>query len=360
MLRAILNGKRRDFGLGPASLVTLAEARELAADYRKMISKGIDPKENARKRRDELNAIPTFKEAAERTHAEHKEGWRNDKHKAQWLSTLEAYVFPAIGHLPVDQVTAPAIRDLLAAIWLTKPETARRVRQRIGAVLNWSFAKGYRSAEAPMQAIDVGLTRQPKRNKHHEALPYAEAPALMRKLEAPGSMGRMALRFAILTAARSGEVRKATWGEMNVADKSWTVPGERMKAGVTHIVPLPDAAVEILLAIQPEGTRPDQFVFPGKGDKPLSDMTLMKALRTALPGTMTVHGFRSTFRDWIEEETDYPESVSEIALAHTPGDKVKAAYRRTKLIEKRRKAMNDWAEFLGCAQATTPALAAAA
>jgi integrase len=281
-------------------------------------------------------------------HAEHKPGWRNAKHAAQWLSTLEEYAFPYIGQKPVGEIDGPEIRDLLAEIWLSKPETARRVRQRIGTVLDWAHAKGYRSAEAPMRSVSRGLPRQPKRDKHFAALPYEKLPAIMAELEATISIGRLALRFAILTACRSGEVRGATWAEIDFTRRIWTIPAGRMKAGKEHVVPLSDAAVEILRAAEPfRGRNKDAFIFPGKPGKPLSDMTLTKVLRDMGHTEITVHGFRSTFRDWAAEQTATPGDVVEAALAHTIRNKVEAAYRRTNYLEKRRGLMNEWGAFSG-------------
>jgi integrase len=347
VLRIQVDGKRRDFGLGSLAEVSLAEAREKADDLRKQYRSGVDPVAAKRAVKQVVAAVPTFREAAVRAHDEHKGGWKNAKHKAQWLSSLEAYAHPAIGDLTVDEIEGPAIRDLLASIWLAKPETARRVRQRVGAVLDWAYAKGFRKTEAPMRSVTKGLPRQPKKDNHHAALPYEQAPALMATLAKGDSIGRLALRFLILTAARSGEVRGATWSEINLEQKLWTIPGDRMKAGKTHIVPLQPAAVAILEQIKTAfGMAPDQPLFPGKANKPLSDMTLTKVLRDGFDDGITVHGFRSTFRDWAAEQTDVAGDVVEAALAHAVQNKVEAAYRRTNYLEKRRGLMLEWAAFL--------------
>jgi integrase len=347
-LRIQVNGKRRDFGLGSASGVSLADARQKAEELRRQYRLGLDPVAIKRAAKAEAEGIPTFEAAARQVHAEHKPGWRNAKHAAQWLSTLEEYAFPYIGQKPVGEIDGPEIRDLLAEIWLSKPETARRVRQRIGTVLDWAHAKGYRSAEAPMRSVSRGLPRQPKRDKHFAALPYEKLPAIMAELEATISIGRLALRFAILTACRSGEVRGATWAEIDFTRRIWTIPAGRMKAGKEHVVPLSDAAVEILRAAEPfRGRNKDAFIFPGKPGKPLSDMTLTKVLRDMGHTEITVHGFRSTFRDWAAEQTATPGDVVEAALAHTIRNKVEAAYRRTNYLEKRRGLMNEWGAFSG-------------
>jgi integrase len=347
VLRIQVDGKRRDFGLGSLADVSLAEAREKADDLRKQYRSGIDPVAAKRAVKLVEAGVPTFREAAAQAHTEHKGGWKNVKHKAQWISSLEAYAYPAIADLPVDEIEGPAIRDLLADIWLAKPETARRVRQRIGAVLDWAYAKGYRKAEAPMRSVTKGLPRQPKKDNHHAALPYEHAPSLMAKLAESDSVGRNALRFLILTAARSGEVRGATWSEIDLGQKLWTVPGDRMKAGKTHIVPLQPAAITILEQMKKAfDDAPDQPLFPGKAKKPLSDMTLTKVLRDGFSNDITVHGFRSTFRDWAAEQTDVAGDVVEAALAHAVQNKVEAAYRRTNYLEKRRALMNGWAAYL--------------
>jgi integrase len=239
LLRVQVDGRRRDFGLGSASTLSLAEARERAAAIRKTAKAGIDPIEQRRREREERQTIPTFRVAAAQAHAEHKGSWRNAKHRADWLSSLDRYAFQFIGDVRVDRIDGPAVRDLLLPFWLEKPETARRVKQRIGAVLDWAHAKGFRPTEAPTRSIARGLPRQPKKGeRHHPAMAYAEVPAFMRKLEDPESIGRLALQFLILTAARCGEIRGATWKEVDLEARTWTVPASRMKAGVTHIVPL--------------------------------------------------------------------------------------------------------------------------
>ncbi|MBY9064958.1 integrase arm-type DNA-binding domain-containing protein [Sphingomonas yunnanensis] len=347
VLRIQVNGKRRDIGLGSFDTVSLAEAREKADDIRKQFRNGIDPVAAKRAVITAAPTIPTFREAASIAHGEHKGGWKNAKHKAQWLSSLEAYAFPLIGDVPVHEVDGPAIRDLLAKIWLSKPETARRVRQRIGTVLDWAYAKGYRQAEAPTRSVTKGLPKQPKKDSHFAALPYEQAPAVYAQLSSAESIGRLALRFLILTAARSGEVRGTCWREIDLEQQLWTIPGDRMKAGKTHIVPLQPAAIEILDTMaRMYGTAPDQTVFPGRSNKQLSDMTLTKVLRDGFVGDITVHGFRSTFRDWAAEQTDVAGDVVEAALAHAVQNKVEAAYRRTNYLEKRRGLMLAWSNHL--------------
>jgi len=346
------HGKRRDIGLGSYPSVSLSEARERVEAFRKQARDNLDPVAE-KKRIRHAEGMPTFERAAAQAHLDHKGSWRNTKHRAQWLSTLRTYAYPAIGNLRVDQITGPMIRDLLLPVWLEKPETARRVKQRIGAVLDWAYAKGYRDQEAPLRSISKGLPRQPKRDGHFAALPYDDVPALMSKLAVSESIGRLALRFLILTAARSGEVRGARWDEIDVTAKTWTVPAERMKAGRQHIVPLSETALDVLKVAEKakaldqsaDDKKVAPLVFPGLRGKPLSDMTLAKVLHTATKADATVHGFRSSFRDWVAEETSFAGEVAEKALAHAIPNKVEAAYKRTDFLEKRRKLMDAWADF---------------
>jgi len=347
VLRMQVDGKRRDFGLGPARSVSLAEAREKAAETRKLYKSGIDPvraKEQALMARDSL---PTFSEAARTVFEEHKSSWRNKKHIVQWISSLENYAFPFIGEVPINEIDSPAIRNLLIPIWLAKPETARRVRQRVGTVLDWAHANGYRNAEAPMRSVGKGLPRQPKRDNHFKSMPYVDIAAFMSKLDERESIGRFALKFLILTAARSGEVRGAVWEEIDMNEALWTVPANRMKAGKSHIVPLTDTALHILKRMKDlrRGVA-NELIFPGISlVKPMSDMTLTKILRDMGIREATVHGFRSSFRDWAAEQTEYAGDIVEAALAHTIRNRVEAAYRRTNYLEKRKLLMTDWDSF---------------
>jgi len=365
VLKTQLNGKRREFGLGSAKLVTLAEARDKAAATRKQLKAGEDPVATKRAAQKIAIKVPTFREAARLVHCEQKAGWNNTKHCAQWLSSLEAYAFPSLGDVTVDKIDGKMILGVLLPIWSTKPETARRVRQRVGAVLDWAYVHEHRASEAPMRSLSKGLPRQPKKDNHFAALPYDKLPALMQGLRETESIGRLALQFLILTAARSGEVRGACWSEIDVTAAVWTVPANRMKAGKQHLVPLSAPALAILKRMADVAS--DELVFPGitgraadtdslgkgrpgaltreAGKRPMSDMTLTKVLRTSGAGDATVHGMRSSFRDWAAEQTAFPGEVVEAALAHTIGNKVEAAYRRTNYLEKRRVLMDAWADF---------------
>jgi integrase len=258
---------------------------------------------------------------------------------------LETYVFPSFGDRLVSEIDTAAIRDVLAAIWLSKPETARRVRQRIGTVLDWSFVKGFRAAEAPMRSLSKGLPRQPKKDGHFAAMSYANVPAFLQRVRERESVGRLALEIVILTAARSGEVRFARWPEVDLEAGLWSIPAERMKMGRPHVVPLAPQAIDVFRRAEKLKVPATDLIFPGqKLKKPMSDMTLLKILRDMEAG-VTVHGFRSAFRDWVADQTSYPGEVAEAALAHAISNKVEAAYRRTDFLEKRRSLMNQWADF---------------
>ena len=306
---------------------------------------GLDPAIEWKRKK---SGIPTFESAAREYYDSIKARFRNARHCASWLSSLEAYAFPIIGAQRVNMIDAPAIHSALSPIWLTIPETARRVRQRIGLVLDYAKAKGWRVDETPMRSVAAMLPRHKKTDNHFAAMPYDQASTFMRTLEAKeDSIGRLAVRFTILVAARSGETRDATWDEIDQKAKVWNIPASRMKAGQAHSVPLSDAAMAILKTMLLfRAGQADELIFKGVGSKPLSDMTLTKALRNAGVQTYTVHGFRSSFRDWAAEQTSFPGEWAKAALAHTLSNKVEAAYRRTKFLDQRRKLMNAWADCL--------------
>lgn len=336
------NGKRRDYGLGSAKDVSLTEARDKAREYRKLLRTGIDPLEAKRKA---LATVLTFRDAAKMVHSEHQPGWRNSKHGAQWLATMESYAFPHFGDLRVDQVDTGHVRDALAEIWLTKPETARRVRQRIGTVLDFAHGKGWRAHAFGMAAVNKSLPRQPRKSGRFAAMPYGRVPEFLDTLKERVSMGRLAVEALILTAARSGEIRGARWNELDLEAATWTVPAERMKAGKAHVVPLSPAALDAFKRAASLRIESSDLIFHGsKRGRPLSDMTLLKVLRD-LKEPFTVHGFRSSFRDWAAEQTNFPGEVAEAALAHAIPNAVEAAYRRTDYLEKRRKLMDAWGAF---------------
>ncbi|MBB3941351.1 integrase [Novosphingobium fluoreni] len=341
VLRIQIKGTRRDIGLGDARYVPAQTARLEAAAAKKLAASGIDPLEERRK---VAKVVLTFEQAAKKAHAEMIKGWKNGKHTKQWIKTLERYAYPKLGKLKVDKIDGPLIRDVLAEIWLEIPETARRVRQRIGTVLDWSYSNGLRDTEAPMRSISKGLPRQPKKTGHFAALPHAEVPAFLVRLRAKElSASQLALEALILTAVRSGEVRGARWPELNDDLTLWKIPGDRMKAGVDHVVPLSPQAADVFRRAQALRVEDCDLVFPSSMSATvLSDMALLELVR-GMGVTATVHGFRSSFRDWAAEETDVAREIAEAALAHTLGNKVEAAYRRTDFLAKRRALMEAWA-----------------
>ncbi len=354
LFRFKLHGKAHLMGLGTVVDVSLAEAREAATAARKLVRQGVDPIEARRARRAEQAAkagLNTFREMAESYIAAHEAGWRNAKHRQQWRNTLDTYAFPVLGRLGVAAVGTAEVTRVLEPIWREKPETASRVRGRIEAVLDYAAARGWRTGENPARWRGHLANLLPSRAKlarveHHAALPWREAGAFMEALGKQEGVAALALRFAILTAARTGEVIGAHWAEMDLANAVWTIPAERMKAKQEHRVPLSDAALDLLRGVARLGAEADRFVFPGaRAGKPLSNMAMAMLLERMGHDDLTVHGFRSTFRDWCAEATNYPRELAEAALAHTLRDKVEAAYRRGDLMEKRRRLMEEWAAF---------------
>jgi len=340
--RLMIRGRRRELGLGGYPLVSLAEAREMAFDNRKLARSGGDPLAEKRK----LQDLPTFEEAAARVLDQQRPGWRNAKHAQDWPRSLRAYAFPRIGRVPVSAVTTADMLAILSPIWHTKPETARRVRQRVGAVMKWAVAMGYRSDDPAGDVLGQALGRQQDVVQHMRALPHGEvADAITTVWNSKASIiTKLAFEFLVLTAARSGEVRLATWNEIDLDAGVWTIPAARMKAKRDHRVPLSERAVMILTETQERGNGTG-LVFPRIPGKPLSNMTLSKLVKEL--GIQAVpHGFRSSFRDWAAEETDHPREVIEAALAHVVENKVEAAYRRSDLFERRRILMDDWAQYL--------------
>lgn len=344
LLRTVVQGRRRDIGLGGLSITSLAEAREIAQMYRKVAREGGDPLTT---RREARRMVPTFKLAAETVHAEHEVSWKNPKHAKQWIATLTQYAYPAIGDYRVDAISTPDVLRVLSPIWLTKPETARRVRQRIATVMDWAKAAGYRSGDNPVDGVNRGLPKQTDTDKHHAAVVFAEVSAFVRQLQESnaGPSAKLAFEFLILTVSRTSEVLQAKWAEIDLDAKLWIVPAARMKAKREHRVPLAGRCLVILSAARafsPDG----EFVFPNaSGDRPLSNMVFLAILKR-MGLKATAHGFRSAFRDWAAEETSFPREVAEMALAHTISNKVEAAYRRGDLLEKRREMMTSWADFV--------------
>jgi len=346
VVRVQKDKRRRDIGLGSASKVTLKLARQRATEVRAQVEVGIDPIAERRK----AAGIPTFREATALVHAEHKLGWKgggDSVHGKQWLATLSAYAFESFGDVAVSLVDEAAVRDVLAGIWLAKPETAKRLRQRIRTVIDWSVAKGYRETSLAMPKIDKALPKQRAKAKHHAALAYEDAPKFMVDLRSKETVSRLALEALILTAVRSGDVRGMKWAEVDLEERVWRAPVEvgRGKSGREHIVPLSPQAIDVLERAKIHKRGNTDLVFPGvvKG-KELSDNTLRK-LAVDMGYPITAHGFRSTFADWVNEQTNFPREIREAALAHVNQNKVEASYSRTDYLEKRRPMMEAWASF---------------
>lgn len=343
ILRTLVHGKRRDMGLGGWPVISLAEARDKALAYRKVARNGGDP--IAERDREKASSL-TFEAAARKVHEDHSPTWRNDKHAAQWINTLTDYTFPAFGAKSIGLVDQVDVLKALAPIWIAKPETARRVRQRIRTVMDWALASGHRTARNPVEGIERALPKQKRGRDHHTAMPFTEVPAFitrLREFDAADSIKR-GFECLILTATRTGEVLLAKWDEFDLEAGVWTIPAERMKAKRKHRIPLSKRAIEILAEAQKDKGRGD-YVFPGRGvNSPLSNMAFLMLLRR-MGLDCTTHGFRSSFRDWTAEKTNYPREVSEAALAHAVEDQTEAAYRRTDLFERRRTLMEDWAAF---------------
>ncbi len=345
-------GKDTWLGLGPYPDVSLSEARDLATNERNNKRHGIDPLTDKRARRRAARTahdnMMTFAECAEKYVDSQAPGWSNSKHVAQWRSTLTTLAGPVIGHLPVDQVDTPLVLRCLEPIWTTKTETANRLRGRIESVLDWSAVRGYRKGDNPARwrgHLDKLLPRPAKvaRIKHYPALPFTEVGQFMQQLRKDTAVASRALEFLILTAARTNEVIRAQWSDFDLDGKVWVVPAEHMKANRAHRVPLSAATIAALKGVQ---GLDDTYVFPRqKRDSHLSNAAMRQVLKRLDRASITVHGFRSTFRDWCAESTNYPADVAEMALAHSLRDKTEAAYRRGDLFHKRARLMTDWARF---------------
>jgi integrase len=354
------SGRSRDMGLGSLTAVSLATAREIAADCRRKRSAGLDPIETRKADRRQAQVAAarsmTFDQCRDAFIEAQRAGWRNAKHRAQWTNSLAAYVTPIFGSLPIQRIDVDLVVKALGPIWSTKPETGARVRGRIERILDWAKVRGFRQGENPARwrgHLDVLLPARSKvrQVEHHAALPYSEIDTFMAALRTREGLAARALEFAILTAARTGEVLGARWDEVDLEAKVWTLPASRMKGGREHRVPLSRAAVALLKNMQT--VHPNDLVFPGdRRGKPLSNMSMLMTLRRMGRNDLTAHGFRSTFRDWAAECTNFPAEVAEAALAHVIGDKVEAAYRRGDLFEKRRRLMDAWAAYCQTALGT--------
>jgi len=348
--RIVIRGKRSELGLGGYPLVSLAEARGAALENRKLARSGGDPLAEKRRTRE----IPTFEAAARLVHEMHGPTWRNEKHRKDFITSLERYAFPKIGAKRVSEITTADLLTILSPIWTTKAETARRVRQRIGTVLKWAIAQRWRENN-PAESVAAALPKLAKAPRHRKALPHQKVAACIATVQASKATKatKLALEFLILTAARSGEIRNATWGEIDLHGAetldaanqiTWVIPAARMKMKREHRVPLSSRAIDILCEALPlQGA--SGLIFPSPRDKPLSDMTLSKLVKE-LSFEADVHGFRTSFRTWAQELTDFPVEVAEAALAHATGDAVVKAYARSDVFERRRGMMQEWCEYL--------------
>jgi len=350
-----VTAKQREMGLGSLNLVPLAAARDIAVECRRQVLSGLDPLEerarNKRARHLEQARSITFQQAAELCIASKKPEWKNAKHAQQWTNTLTTYAYPVFGTLSVSDLDTDLVLKAIEPIWLSKAETASRVRQRIETVWDWARARKYVEGENPARLrghLDkiLAKTAKVKRVKHHAAVPYKQIANFMTKLRGRKGSSALAMEFMILTAARTGEVRGARWQEIDLTAKVWIIPADRMKAGKEHRVPLCDRALQILNSMK-SNRNPDEFVFPGwKAGTGLSDGAMLALLRKMDVGRYTPHGFRSTFRDWAAEEAhQFSNETVELALAHTIRNKAEAAYRRGDQLERRRELMATWSDY---------------
>jgi integrase len=362
ILRYQLNGRAREMGLGGLEDVSLKEARDRARLARGMLVDGIDPIEIRAAKKRALQAEGAkriaFREAAEQYISSHRAGWRNRKHAAQWLSTLETYAYPIIGDLSVADIDTAHVVKILERIWAAKTDTASRVRGRIERILDWAKARHFREGENPARwkgHIENLLPAKDKvrKVKHREAMSFADVPAFMTELRAKKGISIRALEFTILNSVRTGEVIYARWEEFDLFARTWTIPPERTKSGRPHRVPLNDRSMAILTELPREVGSP--FVFPGaKMGKPLSQAAMLEVLRGMRGYGLTVHGFRSSFRDWVGESTNFPREIAEAALGHVVEGKTEAAYRRGDSLEKRRRLMQAWGRYCATSSYAEP------
>jgi integrase len=361
ILRVVVGTKRRDIGLGSYPSVTLGIARDRAREVREQVRAGIDPTEQRRRARADLIAAQasmiTFRECGEAYVKAHESTWRNPKHRQQWRNTLDTYVYPVIGNLPVQAIDVGLVMKIIEPIWHDKPETASRVRGRVETILDWAKARGYRTGDNPARwrgHLDQLLPRKTKVRKvrHQPAMSYRDVPGFTARLRAQDSASARALEFTILGAVRTGETINAVWAEIDLAARTWTIPAGRMKAGRDFRVPLSDRMIEILRSLPRDKDNPHLFVGAVEG-RGLSNMTMLELLRGMDGNGYTVHGFRSSFRDWAAEQTNFPRELAEAALAHVVKDATEASYQRGDLFTKRRRLMDAWARYLSTPEQET-------
>ena len=352
LLRYQLRGRAHAMGLGPLDLISLAEARDRAREARRTLLDGHDPldarrAQRAQRRLDEALAV-SFQDCADRYIAAHESGWKNRVHRAQWRSSLAVYAYPAIGALPVAAIDTALVLKVIEPLWGTKTETASRLRGRIKSILDWATVRNYRTGDNPARwkghlAKLLPIKSAIAKVKHHPAMPYADIPTFMSELRTNVGIAARAFEFLILTASRTSEAIKATWNEIDLEAKLWTVPAEHMKAGREHRVPLSDRAIELLDSLPTENNNDHVFI-GGRAGKPIGNKSMLHLMNDLRPA-FTPHGFRSTFRDWAAEQTNFQTQTIEMALAHSIGSSVEAAYRRGDLLDKRRELMDEWAQY---------------
>ena len=359
LYRYWVDRKPKVIGLGAAKDFTLAEARDKAERLRLAIRDGADPADEKKARRsarraeraatDGALAVPTFEQCAREYIRSHEASWTNDKHRAQWTSTLKAYAYPLIGKKPINEVGVEELLKVLKPIWYTKPPTAGNVRGRLDKIIGWATAMGYRSGDnpasrdGPLMHLLPSSGKLKREKKHHAAVPYKEVPAVFAEIRKLGSTSANALLFTILTIARTGETLGATWDEIDLATKLWTIPAERMKAAAEHQVPLSEEVITLLRSLPRHATNP--HLFRGQRAATLSNMAMLQCLRGIRDDGATVHGFRASFSTWAREKTDYAHEIVEAALAHTQSNQVIAAYARTTYLDRRRELLREWAEY---------------
>jgi integrase len=345
MQRLVVQGRRRDIGLGSVNIVSLDDAREAALRFRRIARAGGDP---IAERRKAIGSTLTFKEAALKVHSLTLPSWGNEKHAKQWLSSLENHAFPYIGNIAIGSITSIDIMTVLSKIWVDKPDTAKKIRQRLQLVVKWARAQGHFTGEDPIEIAEAALPKVKQPNNHFKSVPFDNIPSIFDQIEQSSLFPstKLALQFLLLTACRTVEVRESTWDEIDLEQKIWRIPAERMKMKTQHNVPLSSAALGVLSKARDIQTD-SSLIFPSPmNNRALSSNALLHALQKRILVDATVHGMRSAFKDWVSETTNYPNEVSEMALAHAVANKVEAAYRRGDLLDKRRSMMEDWSDFV--------------
>ena len=345
MQRLVVQGRRRDIGLGSVNIVSLDDAREIAFRFRRIARSGGDP---IAERRKAIGSTLTFKEATLKVHSLTLPTWNNEKHAKQWLSSMENHAFPYIGNIAIGSITSTDIMTVLSKIWVDKPDTAKKIRQRLQLVVNWARAQGHFTGEDPIEIAEAALPKVKQPNNHFKSVPFDSLPSIFDQIEQSSLFPstKLALKFLLLTACRTTEVRESTWDEIDFENKLWRIPAKRMKMNSPHNIPLSDGAMAVLKKAQ-HLRNDNPLIFPSPlSNRALSSNALLHALQKRLKIDATIHGMRSTFKDWVAETTNYPNEVSEMALAHSISNQTEAAYRRGELLGKRRSMMQDWSDFV--------------